>query len=82
MVSSEFGSPCSFIKGFNPSAVSTDYGNSLTFWNWKEKTMLQKVNLGNEGLIPLELRFLHNPSSPYGFVGCALSSTLILIKPG
>lgn len=61
MVSSEFGAPESFIKGFDPSAVAEKYGNSLTFWNWKEKTIRNKVELGNEGLIPLEVRFLHNP---------------------
>lgn len=36
MVSSEFGEPDSFINGFNPSVAGTKYGNSLTFWNWKE----------------------------------------------
>lgn len=29
-----------------------------------------------DGLIPLEIRFLHNPAAAQGFVGCALSSTI------
>ena len=29
------------------------------------------------GLIPLETRFLHNPSSLHGYVGAALSSNII-----
>lgn len=82
MVSSEFGAPCSFINGFDPSAVADKYGNSLSFWDWEKKTLIQKVELGKDGLIPLELRFLHNPDASVGFVGAALSSSLILFKPG
>lgn len=40
MVSSEFGEPGSFIKGFDPSAVEKKYGNTLTFWNWDKKTIV------------------------------------------
>lgn len=61
MVSSEFGEPGSFIKGFDPSAVQSKYGNTLTFWDWEKKTIIDKIALGDCGLIPLELRFLHNP---------------------
>lgn len=82
MVSSEFGAPNSFIKGFDPSVVGTKYGNELTFWNWKERTIRNKVTLGNEGLIPLECRFMHNPQKDFGYVGCALSSTLVRYFPG
>jgi len=34
--------------------------------------------LGEEGRIPLELRFAHDPKKDYGFVGAALSSNIIL----
>ena len=33
-------------------------------------------DLGAEGLIPLEVRFHHNPDSAHGFVGAALSSAI------
>jgi len=36
----------------------------------------QDIDLGPEGQIPLEIRFLHNPNATEGFVGCALSSTV------
>ena len=39
--------------------------------------MKQEIDLGEEGKIPLELRFLHNPDATEGFVGAALSSTII-----
>ncbi len=35
------------------------------------------MTLGAEGLIPLEVRFLHDPVQPHGFVGAALSSNVI-----
>jgi len=39
---------------------------------------LKTLDLGSEhGLIPLEVRFLHDPAKPHGFVGVALSSTII-----
>jgi selenium-binding protein 1 len=77
MVSSEWGAPKAFTKGFDPSQVPTDYGKSLYFWDWKERKVIKKVDLGNDGLIPLEVRFLHNPESTHGYVAAALSSNLI-----
>jgi len=80
MVSSEFGSPSCFKNGFNPAEVPENYGRYLHFWNWSEKTLLKSVDLGVEsGLIPLEVRFLHDPSKAHGFVGVALSSTIVHI---
>ena len=32
--------------------------------------------MGEEGRVPLEIRFLHEPSAPEGFVGCALATTV------
>ena len=34
--------------------------------------LLQRIDLGQEGVMPLEIRFLHNPKATEGFVGCAL----------
>ncbi|KRX10011.1 hypothetical protein PPERSA_08414 [Pseudocohnilembus persalinus] len=77
MVSSEFGEPQAFMEGFNPTHVAKRYGDSLTFWNWNEKTVKNKVCLGQNGLIPLECRFAHDPKKNYGFVGVALSTTVV-----
>lgn len=38
--------------------------------------MQQTINLGDEGIAPLEVRFLHEPTSNEGFVGCAVSSNI------
>jgi len=77
MVSSEWGAPKCFMNGFNPADWKDGkYGSSLHMWNWKEKTYMKELKLGEKGQIPLECRFLHNPDACEGFVGCALSSTL------
>jgi selenium-binding protein 1 len=78
MVSSEWGAPSNIKCGFNPADVAAGkYGRNLHFWDWEKRTVIQSVDLGNDGLIPLETRFLHQPDSPHGFVGAALSSTVI-----
>lgn len=45
-------------------------------WDWKERKTIQHIDLGNEGMIPLELRFLHDPDETQGYVGAALSTTV------
>ena len=52
------------------------YGRSLNFYSWKNKTLQQVINLGDEGIAPLEIRFLHDPKSSEGYVGCAVKSTV------
>lgn len=52
------------------------YGTSLNVWDWTTHRKLQTLDLGKEGAIPLEVRFLHEPSAPEGYVGCALSGTV------
>lgn len=77
MVSSEWGAPKAFLKGFDPADVADGlYGQSLNIYDWEKHTLTQTIDLGPEGLIPLEVRFLHNPMATEGFVGCALSSTV------
>jgi selenium-binding protein 1 len=78
MISSGWGDPRTFLNGFNPQDVTDGkYGRSLYVWDFMEKKVVQEIDLGPEGLIPLELRFLHNPDATEGFVGAALSSTII-----
>ena len=51
-------------------------GSRFTSGIGRQRRIVQSVDLGEEGLIPLEVRFHHNPDSLHGFVGAALSSTL------
>ena len=77
MISSEWGDPAAFTKGFDPSQVASKYGHSLHVWDWKERRHTQTIDLGQDGLIPLELRFLHDPKKAIGFCGVALSSNVV-----
>ena len=77
MVSSEWAAPKTFYPGFNLEDVSAgNYGQRLHFWDWQQQEIIQTADLGTEGLIPLEVRFHHNPDSTHGYVGAALSSNI------
>jgi hypothetical protein len=78
MISSEWGEPKSFFEGFNPAHVKDGkYGQHLHVWDWTKHEVIQHIDLGADGMIPLELRFLHNPEAEEGYVGAALSSNMI-----
>ncbi len=75
LVSSEFGEPNAYEGGFDIDDVTAGrYGHRLHFWNLGERRLEQSVELGDTGLIPLEVRWLHDPEAESGFVGAALSS--------
>jgi len=77
MVSSEWGAPKTFMPGFSLEDVAEGrYGHHIHFWDWSRREIVQSVDLGEGGMIPLEVRFLHDPDSVHGFVGAALSSSL------
>ncbi|XP_071506993.1 methanethiol oxidase-like [Diadema antillarum] len=77
MISTEWGAPKAFLKGFDPADYANGlYGKSIHVWDWTTHKHLQEINLGDDGGIPLEIRFLHNPRAAEGFVGCALASTV------
>jgi selenium-binding protein 1 len=77
MVSSEWAAPNTVRRGFHLEDVQAGkFGHQLQFWDWNKRQIAQTVDLGSGGLIPLEVRFHHNPDSSHGFVGAALSSAV------
>ncbi len=77
MVSSEWGAPNTVRPGFKVEDVKAGkYGRHLHFWDWDARRVIQSIDLGDKGLIPLEVRFQHDPASTQGFVGAALSSVI------
>lgn len=78
MVASEWGAPKLFKRGWQDTDADNplEYGRSLNFYRWSDHTLVQTINLGTEGVTPLEIRFLHNPKKAIGYVGCALFSNL------
>ena len=78
MLSTEWAAPKTYYPGFDIEDVEAGrYGQRLHFWDWEAGTVEQTIDLGEEGLIPLEARFLHTPVSTHGYVGAALSSNVI-----
>jgi selenium-binding protein 1 len=77
MVSSEWAAPNTYRGGFDPKDVAEGkYGRQIHFWDWEKQEIAQTVDLGEDGWIPLEVRFHHDPNSTHGFVGAALSSSM------
>ncbi len=77
MVSTEWAAPETYYPGFDLEDVEAGkYGHQLHVWDWSDRTVEQTIDLGEEGQIPLEVRFLHTPESTHGYVGAALSSNI------
>ena len=53
------------------------YGSKLNIFDWTTRELVQEIDLGfEEGALPMEIRFKHNPDAAEGFVSCALSCTV------
>jgi 56kDa selenium binding protein (SBP56) len=77
LISSEFGEPIAYEPGFDIEDVAAGrYGQRLHFWDLAERRLVQTVDLGEAGLVPLEVRWLHDPDSEQGFVGATLASNI------
>lgn len=77
MVSSEWAAPNTFMPGFDLEDVAAGkYGQSIHFWDFKAKKIIKSVDLGDEGMIPLEVRGLHDPASNEGYFAATLSSNV------
>ncbi len=77
LVSSEFGEPNAYEGGFDLADVEAGrYGHRIHFWDLDKRELQQTIDLGDKGLVPLEVRWLHDPDAEQGFVGAALSSVM------
>ncbi|XP_031845873.1 methanethiol oxidase [Nomia melanderi] len=78
LVATEWGVPKVFKRGYavNDSSDPAIYGRSLNFYSWSEGKLKQVIDLAEDGIAPLEVRFLHDPKSSEGFVGCAVTSNV------
>jgi methanethiol oxidase len=53
------------------------YGQRLHFWDLAERRLVQTLDLGEAGLLPLEVRWLHDPDADQGFAGATLASNIL-----
>ncbi|HWG54650.1 MAG TPA: selenium-binding protein SBP56-related protein [Gemmatimonadaceae bacterium] len=74
MLTSEWGTPNMVNNGIVPELLlGGKYGNALHVWDLQTRTHRQKLELGAEQQMVLELRPAHDPRRRYGFVGVVLS---------
>jgi selenium-binding protein 1 len=74
MITSEWGTPNMVQDGVNPELLlAGKYGNALHVWDLQSRKHLQKIELGAEQQMVLELRPAHDPRKAFGFVGVVIS---------
>jgi selenium-binding protein 1 len=74
MITSEWGTPNMVNDGANPELLlAGKYGNALHVWDLRRRSHLQKLSLGAEQQMVLELRPAHDPRRAYGFAGVVVS---------
>ncbi|KAE9547708.1 hypothetical protein FO519_009079 [Halicephalobus sp. NKZ332] len=78
MISTGWASPNAVKHGFKPKHVEEGlYGNTVYIWDFRARQITQTFDLeGEEGLMPFEIRFLHEPTSPHAFFATAHGSAI------
>jgi selenium-binding protein 1 len=74
VVTSEWGTPSMVRGGVDPELLlAGKYGNALHVWDLRRGRHLQRVELGPQYQMALELRPARDPRRAYGFVGVVIS---------
>jgi selenium-binding protein 1 len=77
LTSTEFAGPNTYEPQFDLDDVAAGrYGRRLHFWSLESRELEQTIDLGENGNVPLEVRWLHNPDAAEGFVAATLSSVV------
>lgn len=73
-VTSEWGTPSMIEDGLVPELLlDRRYGHSLHFWELDSGRHLQRVDLGDENQMVLELRPAHDPEATWGFTNTVVN---------
>ena len=74
LVTSEWGPISKIEKGLDPEdLLGRRFGHHVNFWSMSERKLMQRVDLGDQHQMVLELRPAHDPSKAFGFVGVVIS---------
>ncbi len=74
LITSEWGTPSMIENGLNPEdLLGRRFGHHLNFWSLSRRRLLQRVDLGDQHQMVLELRPAHDPAQTWGFVGVVIS---------
>ncbi|KAK9357611.1 selenium-binding protein [Lipomyces starkeyi] len=75
LISSEWGSPSMIEKGMVPELLlGNKYGHAIHFWDLAAGKHIQRVDLGEEHQMALEVRPSHDPETTWGFVSVVTST--------
>ncbi len=73
-ITSEWATPSMIEAGLNPDdLLGRKFGHHLNFWKLSEGRITQRIDLGDEHQMVLELRPAHEPRQAWGFVGVVIS---------
>src|ERR671936_149655 len=73
-ITSEWATPSMIEAGLNPEdLLGRRFGHHLNFWSMSGRKLVQRVDLGDQHQIVLELRPAHDPAKAWGFVGVTIS---------
>ena len=74
VITSEWGTPSMIENGLNPEdLLGRKFGHHLNFWSMSERTLIQRIDLGDANQMVLELRPAHDPSQTWGFTGAVIN---------
>ncbi len=74
LVSSEWGTPSMIEDGVvGERLLGREYGHALHFWDLGGRRHVQRVDLGDQHQMVLELRPAHDPTQQYGFAGVVVN---------
>ena len=74
VLTSEWASPSMIENGLDPEdLLGRKFGHHVNFWSMSERKLTQRVDLGDQHQMVLELRPAHDPSKAFGFVGVVIS---------
>lgn len=74
MITSEWGTPSMVEDGLVPDLLlNRKYGHALHFWDLRRRRHVQRVDLGDQHQMPLEVRPAHDPTQQYGFASVVVS---------
>lgn len=74
VITSEWATPSMIEPGLNPEdLLGRRFGHHINFWSMSERKLTQRIDLGDQHQMVLELRPAHDPTKSWGFVGVVIS---------
>ena len=74
VITSEWATPSMVENGLDPEdLLGRRFGHHLNFWSMSERTLTQRVDLGDAHQMVFEVRPAHDPAKAWGFVGVVIS---------